>query len=142
MDIAGLQWLQWGSILLTLVTNGYMIHFITKQQSKTFLDWMIVFDSGLCINQCYSIAAIGSKLQDFCSFSAYNGFFVNLCNRLLTIGILLYRYFFVVRSSFVQTGARRRMLSAMIFIWIMATSIIMTSGALYYEDYNYQYLGD
>ena len=69
MDIAGLQWLQWGSILLTLITNGYMIHFITKQQSKTFLDWMIVFDSGLCINQCYSIASIGSKLQHFCRFS-------------------------------------------------------------------------
>ena len=34
------------------------------------------------------------------------------------------------------------MLSTTIFIWIMATSIIMTSGAFYYEDYNYQYLGD
>ena len=58
------------------------------------------------------------------------------------MGIVLYRYFLVLKSSFVQTGARRRMLSSMIFIWIMATSIIMTWGAFYYEDYNYQYLGD
>ena len=86
MDIAGLQWLQWGSILLTLVTNGYMIHFITKQQSKTFLDWMIVFDSGLCINQCYSIASIGSKLQHFCRFSVSSRcFFVMIGERKLNI---------------------------------------------------------
>ena len=77
-----------------------------------------------------------------CIIQCYNGFFANLCNRLLTIGILLYRYLFVLRSSFVQTGARRRMLSSLIFIWIMATSIIMTFGAYYYEDYNYQYLGE
>ena len=69
MDIAGLQWVQWFSILLTLMTNGYMIHFIMMQQSKTFLDWMIVFDSSLCINQCYSMAAIGSKIRTFCRFS-------------------------------------------------------------------------
>ena len=69
VDIAGLQWFQWFSIIMTLVTNGYMILFIMKQQSKTFLDWMIVFDSGLCINQCYSIAAIGSKIQIACGFS-------------------------------------------------------------------------
>ena len=69
VDIAGLQWVQWFSILLTLLTNGYMIHFIMKQQSKTFLDWMIVFDSGLCINQCYSIAAIGYKIRISCRFS-------------------------------------------------------------------------
>ena len=69
VDIAGLQWFQWFAILLTLLTNGYMINFIMKQQSKTFLDWMIVFDSGLCINQCMSIAAIGSKIKSFCGFS-------------------------------------------------------------------------
>ena len=58
------------------------------------------------------------------------------------MGIVLYRSFFVLTSSFVQTRARRRILSCTIFIWIMATSIIMTYGAFYYEDYNYQYLGD
>ena len=57
------------------------------------------------------------------------------------MGIVLYRYFFIMTSSFVQTGVRRRILSCTIFIWIMATSIIMTWGAFYYEDYNYQYLG-
>ena len=58
------------------------------------------------------------------------------------MGIVLYRYFLVLKSSFVQTGARRRILSRMIFIWIMATSVIMTCWAIYYEDYNYQDLGD
>ena len=82
VDIAGLQWFQWFSILLTLVTNGYMIHFIMRQQSKTFLDWMIVFDSGLCINQCYAIAAIGSRIQTFCRFS------VIFINRLYYIHLL------------------------------------------------------
>ena len=58
------------------------------------------------------------------------------------MGIVLYRYFLVLKSSFVQTGARRRILSCTIFIWIMVTSVIMTCWAIYYEDYNYQYLGD
>ena len=42
---------QWLTCSLILGTNGPMIHFIMKQVSKTFLDWLVLFDCWLCLRE-------------------------------------------------------------------------------------------
>ena len=42
---------QWLTCSLILMTNGPMIHFIMKQVSKTFLDWLVFFDCWLCLRE-------------------------------------------------------------------------------------------
>ena len=44
------------SCLTILTANGYLLHFIIKQPTKTFLDWMMVFDSILCIRKVFKNA--------------------------------------------------------------------------------------
>ena len=42
---------QWLTCFLILGTNGPMINFIMKQVSKTFLDWLVLFDCWLCLRK-------------------------------------------------------------------------------------------
>ena len=42
---------QWLTCSLILGTNGPMINFIMKQVSKTFLDWLVLFDCWLCLRK-------------------------------------------------------------------------------------------
>ena len=44
---------QWLTCFLILGTNGTMINFIMKQVSKTFLDWLVLFDCWLCLREVF-----------------------------------------------------------------------------------------
>ena len=46
--------------LLIIITNGYLLFFVFKQSSRTFLDWLMVLDSFLCLGNCFSL--IGQAL--------------------------------------------------------------------------------
>ena len=90
------QLVQWFSILLIVTSNSSLIYFILRQQSKTFLDWMVIIDSSLGFNQCFTVLVVGSRIQSLCYFSPFNGYFVGILNRLLNVGIVIYRFVFVV----------------------------------------------
>ena len=90
------QLVQWLSILLIVTSNGCLIYFILQQQSKTFLDWIVIMDSCLGFNQCFSVLVVGSRIRSVCYFSVFNGYFMGILNRLLNIGIVVYRFVFVV----------------------------------------------
>ena len=127
------------SIIMILSTNGYLLHFINIQPSKTFLDWMIFIDSILCISNIIIVVGIG--LRKFCFFLPFFGYFINIFNRLLTIGIVIYRYIFVVKSSIVWTSQQRRVLSTLIFGSILISTILLTGWAAHYKQFLLQYLG-
>ena len=88
--------MQWLSILLIVTSNSSLIYFILRQQSKTFLDWMVIIDSSLGFNQCFTVLVVGSRIQSLCYFSPFNCYFVGILNRLLNVGIVIYRFVFVV----------------------------------------------
>ena len=96
------------SILLILTTNGSLIFFIMKQLTRTFLDWMVVFDSVLCIINAQTIATIGFKFHSFCYLNIFVAYFVNIANRLLSLGIVIYRCVLVLVSRLeLQTKVMR-----------------------------------
>ena len=49
-------------MLLVALFNGYLLYFVCQQNKKTFLDWMIVFDSILCVANCVTLAG-GAKFR-------------------------------------------------------------------------------
>ena len=136
---------------LILVTNVPMIIFTMNQKSKTFLDWLIVFDCFLCLSNLH-VVALGLKNNKrngsllihyydsdvhFC-FRVFFSFFCNLCNKLLTLGIVIYRFTLVLGSSFLFSPYQIKMLENLILLLILFTSLNLTGCAMYYrEDYRH-----
>ena len=119
-------------------------HFV-QQMSKTFLDRLVVLDCGLCLVNIIVLIPSNdiSGVDDLgaCEFFVFLLFKVNLMNKLLTVGIVIYRFTLVTCSSFVQTPQQRKFLENCILMFIFLTSFTLTSLAFYYrEDYR-QYLG-
>ena len=84
------------SYVLIITIIGYLLHFIINQPNKTFLDWMMACDTLLCITNIFGIGKIFTSLievqnVELCYFIPYFVFFNNICNRLLTVGIVIYR---------------------------------------------------
>ena len=126
------------SVMLILTTNGYLLQFIIKQPTKTFLDWMMILDISLCISNIVTIVMIGQRI--FCHFISKFSFFINICNRLLTAGIVIYRYVFVMKNNLVRTTFQRKALEIFIIGSILIPSSILTLFAAYYKDFSLQYL--
>ena len=57
-----MKMLSGASMLLVALFNGYLLYFVFQQNKKTFLDWMIVFDSILCVANCVTLAG-GAKFR-------------------------------------------------------------------------------
>ena len=129
---------------LILGTNVPMIIFTMSQESKTFLDWLIVFHCVLCLGNLHVVIftiSFSDYWDGFCIFHSFVVFFVHLCKRLLTLAIAIYRFILVLWSSLVLTSYRRKVVEKIIFISILLTSVFLTVCAVYYrEDYKY-YLG-
>ena len=126
--------------ILILGTNVPMITFIKNQPSKTFLDWMILFDCCLCLGEL--IAILIRSFDSFCVYNVFFSFFKHLCNRLLTIGIGIYRFTVVLGSSLVWSTRQKRVFEKIIWNAILLISLYTTAWAVYYRDNYRHFLGD
>ena len=128
---------------LIVGTNIPLIIFILKQGSKTFLDRLVVFDCFLCMSNALLLFI---RLFDFwgsiCGFHIFFSFFIQLSNKLLTLGIALYRFILVLGSSLVWTQYQRKLFEKLILLTILLISVQLTGWAVYYRgDYRY-FLGN
>ena len=133
---------QWLTCSLILMTNGPMIYFIMKQVSKTFLDWLVVFDCCLCLSNIIVLIRLtnnsGHDELRLCYFHVFFSFLANLCNKLLTVGIVIYRFTLVLGSSLVRTSYQRKAFENLILLVMFITSFYLTGWAIYHrEDYRH-----
>ena len=111
--------------------------------SKTFLDRLVVLDCGLCLINIIVLIISDDKSagvddHGYCEFFEFLFFKVNLINKLLTVGIVIYRFTLVICSALVQTPQQRKFLEYFILTFIFLTSFNLTSWAFYYrEDYRH-----
>ena len=129
---------------LILVTNVPMIIFTMNQKSKTFLDWLIVFDCFLCLSNLHVVILLlhfSDNDVGICICWVFFSFFSNLCNRLLTLGIVIYRFTLVLGNSFVFSSNQKKVLENIILLAILLTSLNLTGWAIYYRENNKQFLG-
>ena len=90
--------LTWISCILIILSNGYLIHII-KNQMKSTMDWLILMDSILCISSCIPIIRLGifgPLSTPFCFKIIFFFYFTTVSDRLVTMGISIYRYVLVV----------------------------------------------
>ena len=133
------QILSWISLVLINTSNGYLIHVI-KNRMKSLLDWLILMDSILCILNCIAIIRVGIVGTSFsdkipmCFLFSLFGYFINVSNRLVTIGISIYRYVFVVHHIKMRDKIQRDIFTHTLFSAIILTSFALTGFAIYYKD--------
>ena len=79
--------------ILILTTNISLIKFILNQATKTFLDWLVMFDCILSAANILSIITVGvvgpANVQMFgdCYFPVLSVLFINICKRYLSLGL-------------------------------------------------------
>ena len=125
--------------LLILVLNGSILKFILKQTTKTFLDWMIVIDSCLCLGHILGLAMSVSDVSSdeaVCVLKIGIWFFLSILNRLLSVLIVMHRAIYVLKPQLVDTSMKRRTLSFILIGLFISLSLGSTVGmAIYREKY-------
>ena len=66
---------------------------------------------------------------------------LQVCTRLLTVCIVIYRYVLVLHSSLVETSAQKRMFQCLILATIFLLPVLVSSYGVYYRNYYHNYLG-
>ena len=134
---------QFITCVLILGTNVPIIIFIMNQGSKTFLDWLIIFDCCLCLSDLRVVILVlnYSDFVDFCICHVFLSFCTSLCNRLLSFGIVIYRLILVLGSAFVFSSSQKKVLENIILLAILFISLNLTGWAIYYREDNRHFLG-
>ena len=124
---------------LIFFLNGAIMKTILKQEKKTFLDWMIVIDSCLCIS---SIIPLVMHVSDsppgevVCFIKVIMMFFMSILNRVLSVVIALYRTIYALKPSMVDTKTKREALNVILFGSLFILSVGTSLGlGMYREKY-------
>ena len=134
---------------LIISLNGTIVKIILKQERKTFLDWMIVIDSHLCIGATLPLVIFASNAslnEVVCLIKIGMMFFISIINRILAVIIVIYRAIYVLKPHLVETKTKRRVFTAILLGSISLISVCSTLGmAIYREDFKmfkgrYEYL--
>ena len=140
------QILSWISLILINMSNGYVIY-IMKPQIKTPFDQLILMDSVLCVFNTIPILRLTFFYQSFfsnaplCALFTFFGFFTNVTQRLISLGIAVYRYFYVVKHTMVQTQVQNKLFKTVLFSAIIIMSIVDTVDAFYRRETYKHYQG-
>ena len=96
------------SLVMIFFSNGYLIKVIMKE-TVSVLDWMMIIDSFIgffnSIRLVLNILNGSGVLNNIplCIILNFFNYFINVCNKLLTIGIAVYRYVFVVKHNYIRS---------------------------------------
>ena len=121
------------SALLILLTNAVLIRLILKKVSRTFLDNLMILDSGFCICNIYSISVM-SNLIKLCEFSVPFIFTLSTFNRNVSFVIPLYRYIYVVRHYLLDSLRKRKTFEMMLISGIVANTVGSALGIFHYRE--------
>ena len=131
-------------MILIVIVNIPILSLIFAKPKITFIDILIATDCLLCVCNCIillKLLLVNSTSMFICLFSPPIGYFINICKRLLTIVIVIYRYVFVFKNSWVGTENQRKN-----FTWILAGCLFIatfsgTICCIIYKDKYLFYLG-
>ena len=119
---------------LAIAANAPLIYILLKQTSKTFLDWLILADCFLgIINGVFAIIIVAALLtSSHLCFTLVIPFYLVICNRLLTLSIVICRYVFVLQSTLVSTKGQRKAFECFILTFTFITPLLMSMASIYY----------
>ena len=110
--------------------------FVTRNENtKSYLEML---DSN--IMPAYNFALWENKKSSGICLVQF-GFLINCINRLLSISIAFYRFVFVVKSSWVKTQLRRKVLGCFLTVGVIVLSTTLFGFCVYYREQYYHFLG-
>ena len=127
-----------GSIILLL--NIPILWTIWKERILTWINQLICLDCILCIGMIPIVLSLADVFPLPCSFISSYAFFASLLNRLLPVGIVIFRYIYVCRSSWVNTANQRRIFHLTLSITMLMLVALLTLGSWMYNDKYLHYL--
>ena len=133
------------SIFLILLVNIPLLSNIFQKENMTFINKVIATDCILCISNCITIVnMVAGKERNsiVCYISPPFAYFINTFKRLLTMGIVLYRYVFALKKSRVVTGEKRRLFCSRLAGIIFLMSLLSTCLCAWYREQNLFFLGN
>ena len=133
------------TILAIILVNSPLLIYIFKNGNTTFINKLIAIDCFLCIGNIVPVCS-------YYIFGRYRGhvvclifptysFLSNLTKRLLSIGIVLYRYVFVVQNSWVRTQFQRQMFFFLVAGTIATLSTVTTTLMFLNRENFFHFLG-
>ena len=133
------------SVFLILLVNIPLLSNVFQKENLTFINKLIATDCILCISNCITLVnMIAGKERNsiVCFISPPFAYFINTFKRLLTMGIVLYRYVFVLKNSRVETGEKRRLFCSRLAGIIFLMSLLSTCSCVWYREQNLFFLGN
>ena len=124
-------------ILFMTLFNGSILKFMLEQKKKTFLDWIIVIDLSLCLGYLIALAMFVSNAchnELVCLFKIGISFFISILNRVLSVLVVIYRTFYVLKPHFVDTLTKRRTFCTFLLASSMILSVGSTVGMVIYRE--------
>ena len=132
------------AIMLILLINIPVLSKVFQKTNFIFIDKLITADCILCLSNCiilFSIVLGKTKNSSICLVFPPFGYFVNITKRLLSIGIIVWRYVFVLHNSWVQTQDQRRLFCLGLALTILFIAVFSTFFCIFYRDQYLFYLG-
>ena len=127
------------AIIITSVNIPLL--WIVKEKTKTTLvNLLIGVDCLFALLNIPMVLTTARIIVDApCWFSNY-AFFVSLMNRLIPVGIVIYRFVYTCRVSWVETVQQRKVLHFLISGGMFGLTVALTLFSLIYREKSYLYL--
>ena len=135
-----IYWFGIGSGIIIFFSNVPIIWMIWKERNLTWINQVIGVDCLLCVCMIPIILSTADVYRLPCSFITSYAFFASLLNRLLPVGIVIYRYIYVCRSSWIPTADQRRNFEVVLTSSILALTLGLTFGSWVYQEKYIHYL--
>ena len=129
-----IYWFGIGSGIIILLLNAPILRMIWREQNWTWINQVIGVDCLLCLCMIPIILDTAGVYPLPCSFITSYAFFASLLNRLLPVGIVIYRYIYVCKSSWVPDADKRSNLEVALSTSILAITLGLTFGSWVYQD--------
>jgi hypothetical protein len=134
--------LYWFGVLtvgVILSVNIPVLWVVRKISSPTLINKLIGVDCIIGLAYIPGILVVIGVSHDIssvyiCSFRVCYSFFVSFLNRLLPVGIVTYRYVYVCKSHWVQTGSQRKIFQNSITLILLGLVVGLTCGCFLYRE--------
>ena len=126
--------------LIIVLVNWPIIWIIWKERILTWINCLIGLDCFLCLGMIPIILSITNVIDLPCGFITSYAFFASLLNRLLPVGIVIYRYVYACHSSLVLSASQRKAFNFALSTSIIVLTILLTFGSWMYKDQYLYYL--
>ena len=135
-----LYWFGIGSGIIILFSNIPILWMIWKEKNLTWINLVIGVDCLLCMCMIPIILSTADVYRLPCSFITTYAFFASLLNRLLPVGIVIFRYIYVCQSSWIHTAEQRKSFQLGLSSSILALTLGLTFSTWVYQEKYIHYL--